>query len=78
MLRETAKKRATSQTVHASVSMLNVMMLCHDSTIRKRTNNYGLFGKVAGESLFSLKSVTTVWLFVVWWKFEDPDADILK
>jgi len=33
--------------------MLNVKV--HDSTIRKRLNKYGLFGRVAGESLFSLK-----------------------
>ena len=52
MLRETIKNpEATSQTLQASVSMLNV----HDSTVRKRLNKYGLFGKVAGESLFSLK-----------------------
>jgi len=33
--------------------MLNVKV--HDSTVRKRLNKYGLFGRVAGESLFSLK-----------------------
>jgi len=54
MLRETAKyPRATSQTLQASVSMLKVKV--HDSTIRKRLNKYGLFGRFAGESLFSLK-----------------------
>jgi len=46
--------RATSQTLQASVSMLNVKV--HNSTIRKRLNKYGLFGRVAGELvLFSLK-----------------------
>ena len=45
--------RATYQTLQASVSMLNVRV--HDSTIRKRLNKYGLFGRAAGESLFSLK-----------------------
>jgi len=43
----------TSQTLQASVSMLNIKV--HDSTIRNRLNKYGLFGRVAGESLFSLK-----------------------
>ena len=33
--------RATSQTLQASVSMLNVKV--HDSTIRNRQNKYGLF-----------------------------------
>jgi len=33
--------------------MLNVEV--HDSTIRKRLNKRGLFGRVAGESLFFLK-----------------------
>ena len=45
--------RATSQTLRASVSMLNVKV--HDSTIRKRLNKYGLFGRAGWESLFSLK-----------------------
>ena len=46
-------QRATSQTLQASVSMLKVKV--HDSTIRKRLNTYGLFGRVAGDSIFSLK-----------------------
>jgi len=45
--------RATSQTLQASVSMLNVRV--YDSSIRKRLNKYDSFGRVAGESLFSLK-----------------------
>ena len=45
--------RATSQTLQASVIMLNVKV--HDSTVRKRLNKYGLFGRVAGENLFALK-----------------------
>ena len=54
MLRETLKKpRATSQTLQASVSMLKVKV--HDSTVRKRLNKDGLFGRAAGESLFSVK-----------------------
>ena len=52
--------RATSQTLQASVSVLNVKV--HDSTIRKRLNKYGLFGRVGGESLFSLKSLQScIW-----------------
>jgi len=47
------KPRATSQTLQASVSMLKVKV--HDRTIRKRLNKDGLFGRAAGESLFSLK-----------------------
>jgi len=35
--------------------MLHVKV--YDSMIRKRLNKYGLFGKVAGESLFSLQNV---------------------
>jgi len=54
MLRETVENpRATSQTLQASVSMLNVKV--HDSKVRKRLNKYGLSGRDAGESLFSLK-----------------------
>ena len=46
MLREIAKNPGvTSQTLQASVSMLNVKV--HDSIIRKRLNKYGLFGRVA-------------------------------
>ena len=43
------------QTLQASVGMLNIKV--HDSTIRNRLNRlkYGLFGRVIGESLFSLK-----------------------
>ena len=47
------KPRATSQTLQASVSVLKVKG--HDSTVRKRLNKDGLFGRAAGESLFSLK-----------------------
>lgn len=43
---------ATSQTLHASTSMLNVDV--RDSTIRKRPNK--LFGKLPEESFFALKS----------------------
>ena len=54
MFRDTVKNpRATSQTLQASVSMLNVRV--YDSSIRKRLNKYDSFGRVAGESLFSLK-----------------------
>jgi len=54
MLSEPLKNpRAPSQTLQASVSMLKVKV--HDSTVRKRLNKDGLFGRVAGESLFSLK-----------------------
>ena len=45
--------RATSQIIKASLGMLNIKI--HDSTLRKRLNKYGLFGKVAGEILFALK-----------------------
>ena len=45
--------RATSETLQASVIMLNVKV--QDSTIRKKLNKYGLFGRVAGKSLFFLK-----------------------
>jgi len=34
--------------------MLNVKV--HGSTIRKKTDKYGLFGCLEGESLFSLKT----------------------
>ena len=54
MSKEIAKNsRATSQILQASVRMLNVKV--HDCTIRRRLNKHGLFGRVAGESLFSLK-----------------------
>jgi len=44
ILRETAKNaQAPFQTLQASLSMLNVKV--HDSTIRKKLNKYGLFGK---------------------------------
>ncbi|MEQ2298504.1 hypothetical protein AMECASPLE_005838 [Ameca splendens] len=36
-----------SQTLQASVSMLNVKV--HDRTVRKRPKDYGLFGRVEGE-----------------------------
>lgn len=47
ILRQTWKKRkprATSQTLQASVSMLNVKV--YDSSVRKRLNKYGLFRRV--------------------------------
>jgi len=43
----------SAQSPWAPVSILNVKV--HDSTIRKRQKNYGLFGRVAGKSLVSLK-----------------------
>lgn len=46
-------RRAKSQTLQASVCMTNVKV--QDSTVIKRLNNYGCFGRAAGESLFSLK-----------------------
>jgi len=49
------KPRATSQTLQASVSMLKVKG--HDSTLRKRLNKDGLFGRAAGESLYTTNTV---------------------
>jgi len=45
----------TSQSLQNSVSMLNVKV--HDSRMSKRMNKYELFGRVAWESLFSLKRI---------------------
>ena len=54
MIRDTAKNPvATSQTLQASVSMLNVKV--HEIRSKKKLYKYGLFGRVAGESLFFLK-----------------------
>ena len=39
--------RATSQTLQASVSMLNVKGKVHDSTIREKLDRHGLCGSVA-------------------------------
>ena len=47
------REAATSEAPRASVSMLNVKV--HDSTIGKRPNKCGLFGRVARECFFSLK-----------------------
>ena len=62
MLRETAKNpRAASQTLRASVSMLNhskSKSKIHHSTVKKRMNNYGLFGKfVRRKPLLSKKNM---------------------
>ena len=55
MLRKTFKKsRAKAQTLQVSVSLLNVKF--HDSTFKKRLNR---FGRILGESLFSLNNGST-------------------
>ena len=71
MLREIAKNpRVTSQTLQASVSMLNVEI--HDSTIGKRLNKYGLFGRVARGMCLLSKKNKAAWLMFAKMHLDKP------